>query len=109
MLKTIRWIDKYIANRSYILALITGLSLVWVVNYSFSSVWIWLSLTLFTVVAILGVTLYAPVIRAQQTLVEKDQTTSDEYKKIRSKSQALGIVVTLLVICILVLMVVKPV
>jgi uncharacterized membrane protein len=109
MLKTVRWIDKYIANRCYILALITGLSLVWVANYSFAALWIWLSLSLFTLVAILGITLYAPVIQMQQTLVEQNQMNSNEYKRIRSKSQFLGIVVTLFVISILVLMVVKPV
>jgi uncharacterized membrane protein len=109
MLKTIRWIDKYIANRCYILALLTGVSLVWIANYSFSSLWIWLSLSLFALVAILGITLYAPIIRAQQALIEQNQMTSHEYQKVRSKSQILGIAVTLLVISILVLMVAKPV
>jgi uncharacterized membrane protein len=108
MLHTISWIDSKVANRCYILVLITGLTMAWVQGYSFSSLWIWLSLLLFTLIALSGIFLYAPVIREQTRLAEQQQTNTAAYQAIRKKSTALGIMVTLLVISILVLMVVKP-
>jgi uncharacterized membrane protein len=107
-LNTIRWIDKYIANRSYIITLITGLLLVWNTGYSVKALWIWFSLLLFCIVALLGITLYAPVIKRQVELVERNQLRSAEYQSIKTKSNRLGLFVTLLVVIILVLMVVKP-
>jgi uncharacterized membrane protein len=107
-LKTIRWIDKYVANRSYIVTLITGLLLIWIGGYSFQALWIWLSLLLFCVIALLGITLYAPVIKRQVELAEQNQLQTKEYKIIKTKSKRLGLSVTLLVLIIPLLMVVKP-
>jgi len=108
MLHTIRWLDSKLANRSYIVVLVTGLSLVWVNDYSFSARWIWLSLSLFTLIAFMGMMFYAPVLKEQIRLAEQHQTDSEIYQKVRMKSMLLGITVTLLVIAILILMVVKP-
>jgi uncharacterized membrane protein len=108
MLKTIQWIDRNIANRFYIIVLITGLWMVWINNYQFSLLWIWLSLTLFIAVALMGITLYAPVIKKQILLAEQNQIDTDAYRRINRRSKQLGIIVTILVIAILVLMIVKP-
>jgi uncharacterized membrane protein len=108
MLKTIRWIDGKVANRFYILVLITGLWMIWLYDYPFTLLWVWLSLTLFASVALMGILLYAPVLNQQIQLVERNQTNSDEYRKVNRKSNLLGISVTLMVLAILVLMVFKP-
>lgn len=108
MLHTIRWLDNKVANRSYMVVLITGLALVWINDYSFSALWIWLSLFLFTVIAIIGMLLYAPVLKQQIHLAERQETKTEAYQKIRAKSVVLGVTVTLLVVIILVLMVWKP-
>jgi uncharacterized membrane protein len=108
MLHTIRWLDGKFANRSYMLVLFTGLLLVWRTGYSFSTLWIWLSLTLFATIALMGIIFYAPVLRQQIHLAEQNQVHTQAYQSIRLKSMALGITVTSLVIVILVLMVVKP-
>jgi uncharacterized membrane protein len=109
MLKTIQWIDRNIANRFYIIVLITGLWMVWINHYPLSVLWIWLSLTLFILVALLGITLYAPVIRKQIQLAEENKTDSEEYRQVRRKSTVLGVLVTAIVISILFMMVFKPV
>lgn len=108
MLHTIRWLDSKLANRSYIILLITGLLLVWINGYSFSMLWIWLSLSLFTLIALMGIGLYAPVLRHQIQLAEKHEINTEAYRKVRFKSMVLGIIVTSMVIIILVLMVIKP-
>jgi uncharacterized membrane protein len=102
MLHTIRWLDSKLANRSYILVL------VWINDYSFSALWIWLSLSLFTIIAFMGMMFYAPVLKEQIQLAEQHQTNTEAYQRVRKKSMILGIIVTLLVVFILVLMVVKP-
>lgn len=109
MLNTIRWIDRKVANRSYIVVLITGLLMVWRNGYSFSSLWIWLSLSLFIVIALTGILIYSPVLKRQIHLAEQQRTTTPEYRVVRLKSTILGVTVTALVIVILVLMVTKPV
>jgi uncharacterized membrane protein len=108
VLKTVQWIDKKIANRSYIITLVTGLVLVWKVGYPLSALWVWFSLSLFIVIAILGITVYGPILRRQIDLVEQNQLATTAYQKIKRKSNGLGIFVTLLVLIILFMMVVKP-
>lgn len=107
-LKTIRWIDRNVANRSYIITLMSGLLLVWSSGYSFYTFWIWLSLAIFLLIALLGITLYGPIIRKQIQLAEQNQIGTAQYKKIRNQSQTIGVVVTVLVVIILILMVTKP-
>jgi uncharacterized membrane protein len=108
MLRTIHWLDSKVANRSYMVVLATGLLLVWVNKYSFLTLWIWLSLSLFIIIAFMGIALYAPVLRQQIEFAEKQETHLESYRIVSRKSKRLGILVTLLVVIILALMVTKP-
>ena len=108
-IKTIQWIDNKVANRGYIVVLITGLLLTWVAGYPLTQLWIWLSLTLFSSIALLGVIIYAPIIKRQVELIESEQTHTKSYQLIRMKSIGVGVLVTFLVIVILILMVFKPI
>jgi uncharacterized membrane protein len=107
-LKTIRWIDRNVANRSYIITLISGLLIVWNNGYTFQTFWIWLSMVIFALIAFLGITVYSPIIRKQIQLAEQNQMDTTLYKKIRNQSQTLGVAVMVLVVIILILMVTQP-
>jgi uncharacterized membrane protein len=75
------------------------------------------ALALYLGVAIVGVTVYAPVVRLQVALAERleaggagdgDLEIASEYAQVARRSTVLGIAVTLVVVVIVVLMVVKP-
>ena len=109
MLNAIQWLDKNIANRSYILVLITGVTMVLIIDMPWTTSWIWISLSLFIFIALLGIFVYGPVLRRQVQLLKDGKFDSPEYKKVSGKSTLLGVTVTVLVIVILALMVFKPV
>lgn len=108
MLNTIRWLDRTLANRSYLVVLLTGLAMIWRNGYGWNETWLWLSLILFILIALSGIFFYAPIIKKQVSMLEKNRTATSEYKKIHRLSKILGLLITLISVGILVMMVVKP-
>ena len=103
----IRRLDSRIANPAYIALAATGVPLVIVGHLSFLTPWIWISIVLYLAVAFIGITLYAPAIRAQVREAEEDPS-SDNYAAAARRSNALGIVTLVVVSVIVGLMVLKP-
>ena len=59
-------LDKRLANPAYMAQLVTGLILVWLLRLNlFATSWLLLGLLLYIAVAVLGITVYAPVLRRQ--------------------------------------------
>jgi uncharacterized membrane protein len=95
--------------------LVTGLLLVWLLKMNlFATSWLLLGLVLYVAVAVLGITVYAPVLRRQSALAEElasgdeDETAVAEYGAVARRSRQLGILATALVLVIVALMVTKP-
>jgi uncharacterized membrane protein len=117
-LRLIQQLDRRLANPAYVAQLVTGLILVWLLELDIlDASWLLVALALYLGVAVVGVTVYAPVVRRQVALAERleaggagesDQGVSTEYAQVAQRSNALGIAVTLVVVVIVVLMVVKP-
>ena len=103
----IRRLDSRVANPAYIALAATGVPLVIVGHWSFLTPWIWLSIVLYLTIAFIGITLYAPSIRAQIREAEEDPS-SDNYAAAARRSNALGIVTLVVVSVIVGLMVLKP-
>ncbi len=103
----VRRLDRLIANPAYVLVLLTGLGMVVAGYYSFDQGWIRAALGLYVLVALLGIFLYAPVIRRQLAEAERDPS-SREYAAIAVRSNVLGAVTTAVVMVIVFLMVAKP-
>lgn len=109
-LSTIRLLDNWIANPSYILAYITGEIMMrfgGIVHYS--TPWMTVALSLYVVISVLGLFIYAPLLKKQQTLAETKGPDDIEYQHVSRNGIILGIVIVLLTIGITFLMVTKPI
>ena len=114
-LRLIQTLDRRLANPAYMAQLVTGLLLVWLLKLNlFATSWLLLGLVLYITVAVLGITVYAPVLRRQTALAGELASESDEgavsaeYGAVARRSRQLGIVATALVVVIVTLMVTKP-
>jgi uncharacterized membrane protein len=111
----IQTLDRRLANPAYMAQLVTGLLLVWLLKLNlFATSWLLLGLVLYITVAVLGITVYAPVLRRQAALAEElasegvDGAAATEYGAVARRSRQLGILATALVVVIVTLMVTKP-
>lgn len=106
-LRGIRWLDRRVANPAYVLVLLTGVAMVLVGPYEFEQGWIAVSLGLYALVAILGITLFAPAMRRQIAEAEAG-VDSAAYAAAASRSTVLGLVASTIALVIVALMVTKP-
>jgi uncharacterized membrane protein len=104
---TVRLIDRRVANPGYLVLLATGILMVAGGLYSFETGWIVAAIALYVLTALLGIMAFAPAIRRQLAEAETDPG-SDAYAAAASRSSALGVLTTAIVIAIVALMVLKP-
>ena len=107
---TIRVLDNWIANPSYVLAYITGeimMRLGGVIHYS--TPWMSISLGLYAVISVLGLFIYAPLLKKQQSLAETKGADDAEYQHVARNGIILGTIIVLLTIVITFFMATKPV
>ena len=108
-LKTIRLLDNWIANPAYILAYITGEVMMRVggqIHYSTS--WMAVAISLYAMISVLGLFIYAPMLKRQQQLAETKGADDADYQRISRNGIVLGTVIVILTIGITYLMVAKP-
>jgi len=107
VIESIRRLDRGVSNPSYILAAIAGIGIVLTGPYGFETPWIVTSIALYVLVAVLGITVYAPAMRTQLDLARRAPASS-AYASAARRSRALFFFVTALVLTIVALMVLKP-
>jgi len=108
-LKTIRLLDNWIANPSYILAYITGEIMMRVGGQiHYSTPWMTVALILYVIISILGLFVYAPMLKKQQQLAEAKGADDAEYQRVSRNGIILGTVIVIITIGITFLMVAKP-
>lgn len=103
----VRRLDRRLANPSYVVVLITGVWMVLAGMYSFETGWIAVSIVLYVVVAIMGITLFAPAIRRQVAAAEADPAGA-EYAAAARRTTLLAAITVATVLVIVFLMVTKP-
>jgi uncharacterized membrane protein len=108
VLASVRFLDRRIANPAYGLLLVTGLSMVWVGHIDLAQFWLVSALVLYALAALLGIVLYAPVVRGQAAALEREGTASPEFVRLSKRGAVLGAVVGVDVVIIVFLMVTKP-
>ncbi len=108
VLRNIHLIDRRVANPGYILLLITGLTMAFILPIPLMTPWLRTALVLYVLAAVLGIVFYAPVVRNQIRLLESEGFESPNYQAVARRSSLFGVLVTLDVIVIVFLMVVKP-
>lgn len=107
-LATVKVLDDRMANPAYGVAGITGVFLVWLGPFDFSTPWVAASTVLFAIVAGLGFVAYTPTLRSQVELAVAGRASSPEFAALAKRGAMLGPVLGVLVIAILFLMAVKP-
>lgn len=108
VLKNIKVMDHAVANRAYMGLGITGPWMVWLGGYSWHAFWIWMSVLLLVLAAVLGIVVYAPLLNRQIKALEKSGPNSKGYKALERQSVLLGLGLWALVAVIIFLMVTKP-
>ncbi len=107
-LKTVKALDRRMANPAYGVSLVTGLLLVYLGHWPLTASWIDLALILYLTIFLLGLFVYAPAFRRQIQLAETAGAHSPEYAAAARRGTILGILVTVIVVFIELLMVTKP-
>lgn len=112
-LRTVSWIDRRMTTPAYVLQLVTGLVLVWLLDWSvLRQSWLEISLVLYLALTILAITRFAPMHRRRSALATRladGDAVEDDYAAAAAQAQRWGIAVTVLTVTILVLMVWKPI
>jgi uncharacterized membrane protein len=107
VLKNIHIIDRFLANPAYAGLGITGPLMVWTGGYPWSAFWIWMSIVLLVLAAVVGILVYSPLLKRQITALESKGPDSAEYEALEKQSTLLGIGLCVLAGVILFLMVTK--
>jgi len=108
-ISTIRILDNWIANPAYVLAYITGEIMMRVGGYiHYSTPWMTVSLILYATISILGLFVYAPLLKKQQKLAEAVGPDDVNYQRVSRNGIILGTVIVILTLGITFLMVNKP-
>lgn len=107
-LRTVKFMDDYIANPCYGLLLITGGAMVSLTGYPWTLKWIYMSLGLLILAFAIAIVLYSPTLRRQIEVLETSGPSDPEFVKLSTRGAALGGILGVIVLTIVALMVFKP-
>ena len=108
-LRTVKFMDDYVANPCYVLILLTGVGIVHVAGYSWAFKWIHGSMALLVITFVIAIGFYSPTLRKQIAVLDARGPNDPELLRLSRRGAALGGVMGVLVIVIVGLMVFKPV
>ena len=107
-LRGVRFLDDRLANPAYIVLLVSGLLMVFLVGFPLTLPWLLTALILYVLTALIGIFVYGPTLRAQLRAAETTGADSAEYRRVAQRGSRLGILTIGIVVVIVFLMVVKP-
>ncbi len=108
VLRNIKRIDDRVANPLYVLLLLTGLTMAFMIPIPLNTPWLMTALILYAIAAILGMAVFVPTFRRQLQYLESEGPQSPRYLAASKQGALLGLIVGLDVLVIIFLMVVKP-
>lgn len=106
-LESVHRLDMWLANPAYVIVFLAGIGMIVVGPWPITTPWILLAIALYVLVALIGITLYAPAVRRQRAAALADPDSAD-YRAAARRSNVLGLVAVAIVFAIVTLMVVKP-
>lgn len=111
----ISWVDSHLATPAFMAQALTGVALVLLLEVSFlHTAWLLTGVAIYVVVAILAVTVLAPVVKRQVDLVERteadpgNEALEGELAEVVKRIRFIGFTVGFLTLAIVFFMVVKP-
>jgi uncharacterized membrane protein len=107
-LRGVKVLDDRVANPAYGFLLLTGIAMVLVGPWLFTTPWILVSLILFAITLVVAAIGYTPTLRKQIQLAETVGAQSQENRRMAKRGTLLGVVLAVLVIAITYFMVQKP-
>ncbi len=111
-LKTLWFVDRWVANLSYFLAFLLGCGLVSMApadeEIYFTSPWIVVSLVLFALLTAIGHGVFSPRLKKQIKLAETVGAGDASYQKVAAGTLVLGYVMVTITVVITALMFFKP-
>ncbi len=107
-IRSIRAIDRRVANPAYALLLVTGAAMALTSGIPLTQAWLALAIAIYLAAAALGYLVFGPVVRGELAALERGGTGDPEYLRSRGRARTLGVVTTAMVLTILALMVVRP-
>ncbi len=108
VIRGIRWIDRWVAEPAYFFAFATGVAMVFWGVSSFTAGWLLTALVIYAAIAVLGITVFGPVVRKQLAALERGGVTDAEFLRRERQSAWLGAVTIAGLLAILALMVLRP-
>jgi uncharacterized membrane protein len=108
-LRTVKVMDDYVANPCYALLLVTGVGMVHVAGYSWSLLWIHVSMALLIVAFVIALAFYTPTLRKQIAALDARGADDPEFLRLSKRGAMLGGILGVIVLVIIGLMVYKPV
>jgi uncharacterized membrane protein len=108
-LRGIKTLDDRMATPAYGLLFLSGLAMLHLGEYTWTTPWLLTSLVLYAVVVVLALFGYTPTLRRQIETLDARGPESIEYRALASRAQLIGVVLAILVVVIVFLMVAKPV
>ena len=106
VLRRVRNFDRFVANPSYVLVLLTGIVMAWLV-WGLTD-WILLSLILWVIAMGIGTGLFLPTLKRQIEALDRHGFQSQTYQALAKRGTMFGLLSMVPVLLILVLMVFKP-
>ncbi|HEX6547846.1 MAG TPA: DUF2269 family protein [Candidatus Dormibacteraeota bacterium] len=107
-LRGVKFMDDYIANPCYVLLLISGLAMAFVVGSWGFQRWIVSALVLWVAAILLAYLGYTPTLSRQIRVLAAEGPESAEFQRLDARGRWMGPLLGVIVLVILVLMVFKP-
>jgi uncharacterized membrane protein len=108
VLRNIKLIDDRLANPSYGLLPLTGLTMAFIAPIRLTTPWLLTGLILYVGMGLIAALGYTPTLKRQIQTLEKEGFDSPAYQAIAKRGTQLGILLAVIVVIIVFLMVVKP-
>jgi uncharacterized membrane protein len=106
--KGVKFMDDYVANPCYLLLLLSGLAMAFVVGHWGFQFWIVAALILWVILMAVGYRVYTPTLSHQIRTLAAEGPDSPAYQALDRRSNVVGVALVVIVLAILVLMVFKP-
>lgn len=107
-LRGIKFLDDRIANPAYGGLLVVGVILVLMGPWEFTDLWVYASIGLYVVLAVVAFTIYSPTLTRSIAAFDAGGTASSEFQRLAARTRQVGMLLGVLTILLVITMVVKP-